>query len=199
VLSYQGRVQEALPLAEWAVQAARGSRAEYLVLASFVTGARARLAVGDQDGARSLLGEVDQTPHIRGVFFESYLPDMVRIAVATDDLALAERATSRFDPVLPYREHALVAAQAILAEARGETDEASTLYAEAAQRWERFGVVPEQAFALLGQGRCLVALGRAAEAAEPLREAREIFIRLGAVPALGETAALLAQATTLTS
>ena len=41
-------------------------------------------------------------------------------------------------------------------------------YAEAAGRWERFGVVPEQAFALLGQGRCLTALGQATEATHAL-------------------------------
>jgi len=39
----------------------------------------------------------------------------------------------------------------------------------------------------LGQGRCLVALGRAPEAAAPLVAAREIFSRLGAKPALAET------------
>ena len=45
----------------------------------------------------------------------------------------------------------------------------------------------EEAQALLGQGRCLVALERAPEAAAPLAAAREIFARLGAVPALAET------------
>jgi hypothetical protein len=51
----------------------------------------------------------------------------------------------------------------------------------------------EEAQALLGRGRCLLALGRAPEAAQPLREAREIFARLGARPALEETDALLEQ------
>jgi len=59
-------------------------------------------------------------------------------------------------------------------------------------RWERFGVVPEQAFALLGQGRCLLGLSRP-EAASVLHHAREIFERLGATPALAETDALLEQ------
>ena len=45
----------------------------------------------------------------------------------------------------------------------------------------------EEAQALLGQGRCLVALGKAPEAAAPLAAAREIFARLGAKPALAET------------
>jgi len=37
-----------------------------------------------------------------------------------------------------------------------------------------------------------VALGREQEAAQPLEQAREIFARLGAKPALAETDALLA-------
>jgi len=54
--------------------------------------------------------------------------------------------------------------------------------------------VPEQAFALLGQGRCLIGLSRPTEAAAVLQHAREIFERLGATPALAETDALLAAA-----
>jgi hypothetical protein len=50
----------------------------------------------------------------------------------------------------------------------------------------------EEAQALLGQGRCLVALGRAPEAAPVLEGARRIFARLKARPALTETDALLA-------
>jgi hypothetical protein len=71
--------------------------------------------------------------------------------------------------------------------------------AYAAVRWKRFGVVPEQAFALLGEGRCLVALDRPTEAAAPLRRAREIFGSLGATPALAETNALLQRTTALSS
>jgi hypothetical protein len=59
------------------------------------------------------------------------------------------------------------------------------------------GVVPEQAFALLGQGRCLVALGHLTEAVQPLNQARDIFQKLQAAPALAETDALLQQATAL--
>jgi hypothetical protein len=62
-----------------------------------------------------------------------------------------------------------------------------------------FGVVPEQAFALLGQGRCLLGLSRPNEAAPILQHARKIFERLQAAPALAETDALLAQATALSS
>ena len=64
-------------------------------------------------------------------------------------------------------------------------------FADAAARWRGFGVPYEEAQALLGQGRCLVALGRAPEATAPLAAAHEIFARLGAKPALAETVQLL--------
>ena len=42
----------------------------------------------------------------------------------------------------------------------GDHADAAALYGEAAARWQQFGNVPEHAYALLGQGRCLLALDR---------------------------------------
>ncbi len=96
-------------------------------------------------------------------------------------------------------EHPLVAANAALIEARGELQAAADAYTDAAGRWERFGVVPEQAFALLGQGRSLLGLARPTEVAPVLQHAREIFDQLGAAPALAETDALLKKALAISS
>jgi len=52
--------------------------------------------------------------------------------------------------------------------------------------------VPERAYALLGQGRCLLAIGEA-KGGEPLRKASELFEQMGYKPALAETESLLAQ------
>ena len=81
----------------------------------------------------------------------------------------------------------------IIDEARGEHEAAATGFAAAAARWHEFGVPYEEAQALLGQGRCLVALGRASAAITPLSGAREIFARLGAKPAMEETDELMQQ------
>jgi len=54
-------------------------------------------------------------------------------------------------------------------------------------------VVPEQAHSLLGQGRCLVALGHPG-AGEPLRQARQVFAGLRAQPLAAEADALLGRA-----
>jgi hypothetical protein len=96
------------------------------------------------------------------------------------------------EPVTPLQEHSLAACRAQLAEAAGDQAGAAVLYEQAAERWREFGNVPEQAYALLGQGRCLAALGKS-EAGEPLREARELFASMGYRPALAETEALLGE------
>ena len=75
---------------------------------------------------------------------------------------------------------------------------AATAYADAATQWRRFGDLPELAYALLGQGRCLVALGMP-EADSPLGEARDLFTAMGYAPAVSETDALLHRATATTS
>jgi hypothetical protein len=90
-----------------------------------------------------------------------------------------------------------VTARALLAEQHGEHAEAAALFADAAGRWARFEVPWEQAQVLLGQGRCLLALGSPAEAREPLRAARAIFSVLGAGPVLADASRLLAEATAL--
>ena len=102
------------------------------------------------------------------------------------------------EPRTPLVEHALCACRAEQAEAAGDHAEAVALYAEAAERWRTFGNVPERAYALLGQGRCLAALGQP-EAQKPLREARELFASMGYRPALAETDALLERTTAAAS
>jgi tetratricopeptide (TPR) repeat protein len=133
------------------------------------------------------------------LYYSVYLPAMIRSALRVGEPELAMRLASGVEPRFPYAEHALVAGNAALVEARGDLHAAADAYADAADRWERFGVVPEQAFALLGRGRCLVGLFGPTEAAAVLQRAREIFERLGAAPALAETDALLQQATALSS
>ena len=88
-------------------------------------------------------------------------------------------------------ERVLITCRALTAEARGAHEAASAGFVDAAARWHDFGVPYEEAQALLGQARCLVALGRAPEAEPPLAAAREIFARLGAKPALAETDELI--------
>jgi tetratricopeptide (TPR) repeat protein len=191
VRAIRGDARLAVPWLGWLVSAARATAGPQRILRSLASAASARAALGERAAAAALLAEVEAFPAARGdADYAKLLPMMVRTALAIGDPGLAERMVDGFEPRHPYGDHALVATTAMLAEARGDPA-ALPVYADAAGRWERFGVVPERAFALLGQGRCLAALGRPSEARGPLGEARAVFERLGAAPALVEVDAIL--------
>ena len=123
--------------------------------------AAARLAAAEPEQARALLAELEQTPGARRrPYYSRQLAAMLRTALAAGDPGSPSSLTDGLEPLFPLREHALCAARAQLAEHAGDHAGAATLYAEAAARWQEFGNVPEHAYALLGQGRCLLALGR---------------------------------------
>ena len=117
---------------------------------------------------------------------------MLRTALAAGDPGLARRLAEGIEPHYPGREHALCAARAQLAEHAGDHAIAAALYAEAASRWQQFGNVREYAYALLGQGRCLLTLADPT-AEQPLRQAADLFNSMGYRPALAETEALIVQ------
>ena len=126
---------------------------------------------------------------------EAVATEAVRLALVFDDRHLAERLSELFGgrgrPVVPAGRHLRNGFSALLAEDRSQYEAAAVGFAAAAAGWRDFGVPYEEAQALLGQGRCLLALGSAPEAAAPLGAAREIFARIGAQPALAETQQML--------
>ena len=141
-----------------------------LAEASFVAAAR-----GATDEAVALVREFEQT--ISGAQdFNLHLNTVLRVCAATGELSLVERLLRRVHewPIGTRTQNTQRAGAAILAEARGAADEARALYREAADGWREWGSVVEQAYALLGLGRC------GDESAQ--REAMAIFERLGAVP-----------------
>jgi class 3 adenylate cyclase/tetratricopeptide (TPR) repeat protein len=150
------------------------------------------LAAGRPEDARSIFNELEELAATSDPGVVQTLAELVRSALALGDPVLAGRLAEGVEPRTPLAEHALCACHAQLAEAAGAQAEAATLYDDAAQRWREFGNVPERAYALLGQGRCLAALSKA-EASAPLREARELFAAMGYKPALAETEALLGE------
>jgi hypothetical protein len=121
------------------------------------------------------------------------LPALARAALTLGEPELAARLTDGVQPSTPLFEHALITAHAQLAEAGGDHAEAAVLFAEAAERWREFGNVVERAYTLLGQGRCLSAIGDLS-GKEPLFVARELFASMGFAPAVAETDALLGRA-----
>ena len=200
ILTLRGQATQVADTLDWLEATTRESGHVDQIIVNLGVAARARAALGQNEQAAALLAEIEATPGSReNAYYPAYLPAMVRTALALGNLELAERLIIGVEPRTPYEEHALATASAALAEAHGDLEAAAAGYADAAQRWQAFGVVPEQAFALLGQGRCLTRLGRTSEASPVLVQAREIFLALQAAPALAETDELLQQATALSS
>ncbi|MGB2874912.1 MAG: adenylate/guanylate cyclase domain-containing protein [Gaiellaceae bacterium] len=193
LLALRGEAHEGAAHVDWLVATTREARDPQFVAIALNAAALGRLAMGEREEAKALLIELEATPNIRGGMYPARLAANVRSALACADLALANRLVDAVQQLTPLHEHALYAARAALTEAAGDHEQAIGLYAEAAERWEGFGDVPERAHALLGQGRCLLRLGRP-EAQPVLREARDIFARLGARPLQKETEALLDRA-----
>ncbi|MEJ7790742.1 MAG: hypothetical protein WKF65_02080 [Gaiellaceae bacterium] len=183
---------EHAPAADALVASARETGEPQTYAVAFAAAARLLLAQGRPQQARALLLELEQVAGIRAdPYYASLLPELVRSTLALGDSELPARLVRGVEPTTPLQAHALSAARPQLAEAAGEHAQAATLYAESATRWQEFGNVPERAYALLGQGRCLATLGQ--PPAEPLREARELFASMGYTPALAETEALLGE------
>jgi class 3 adenylate cyclase/tetratricopeptide (TPR) repeat protein len=190
----RGEREGALAAADWLVEAARAIGAADVVVYGLAAAASA-LVAETPERACALLAELEQTPGTHETpYYARDLAAMLRTALAAGDPELARRLADGLEPRYPLDEHALCAARAQLAEHPGDHPEAATLYAEATARWQEFGNVPERAHALLGQGRCLLALGDPA-AEQPLHQAAELFSSMGYRRTLAETEALLEQAT----
>jgi hypothetical protein len=191
----RGEAESAAGIGDWLVEAVRPQAQPDVTVEALAPVAAARLAAGAADEARALLAEIEQTRGSRNVpYYPRQLPAMLRTALAAGDPDLARSLVDGIEPRYPLHEHALYAARAQLAEHAGDHADAAALYGEAAGRWQQFGNVREHAYALLGQGRCLVAL-EDPSAERPLRQAAELFGSMGYRPALAETEALLAQTT----
>ena len=174
---------------------ARGTGEPQCVAMGLAAAAQVMLAGGHQELAHALLEELEGTGGVRGdPYYAAQLAELVRCALALGDVALANRLIAGVEPYTPLQHHALGACRAALAETAGDYAAAVTAYADAATEWRQFGDVPELAFALLGQGRCLIALGTPG-ADGPLREARALFTTMGYAPALSEIDAQLLRST----
>jgi hypothetical protein len=168
-----GRWDELLGLAEEVIARDRADGGRYVgvwaqVQKACVLGCRGQLA-----GASALVAE--------------FLPATRRI----DDLQVLIPALA----TAPAR-HQLTAlsAHAALAEARGDLDDATVRYEQAAGGWSTYGHVLEHGLALLGAARCLLRADRRGAPAR-FRAARSIFTDLGAHPLATETDTWLVDAT----
>ncbi|HEX4747471.1 MAG TPA: adenylate/guanylate cyclase domain-containing protein [Gaiellaceae bacterium] len=199
VLVCRGRVDEARDTLARQVEASRETgEVQHLIMALSVAAALAA-ATGEERGARALIAELCDVPELRGSYnFPAYLPELVRTVISVGDTAIGESLLDGFEVVAPMHRYARLTAEAQIAEAHSDLETAARLFEDAAQAWKEFGFVPEEAFALLGRGRCLVSL-RDPAADRPLREARALFAGMGARPRIDECDTLIARVAKLTS
>ena len=152
-------------------------------------------ARGNLTTAVQLLEELEQLSRGAPACYRALpLPDVARICMAASTSDLIERFLEGADAAAARYRCCQVTARAVLAEARGDLEEAANRYSDASSRWKDFGVVIEHGHALFGLGRCATRLGDPA-AGDRLLDARGIFAQLGARPLLAETAHWLQQAT----
>jgi class 3 adenylate cyclase/tetratricopeptide (TPR) repeat protein len=165
---------------------------EYLMPA-VICAAEARRLNGDLEGARELLDEYAERTATEPGSRALFLPIVARALAAVGDATTIARLLPPPESVrTPRHHHSVVTALAVLAEAEGRYEEALVRYRDAALRWDVMGFALEQGLTRLGQARCLIALGRPAEADRPLVEASLRFQRLGALVPLAEVATLQA-------
>jgi tetratricopeptide (TPR) repeat protein len=186
-----GDIEQAVVLAERALDADTDSLELWLfdgMLA--VSVAQVRIAAGRIEEARALLAKVSPTRTSLGTLAAVRLPQLVRCDLLIGELARAEQRCQSFVPVFPNEVAGLRTAQAQIAEVHGEFRPAADAFGQVSEVWRVSGAGLEHAYAVLGEGRCLAALGDAA-ADERLREARRLFVEMGASPRVEECDRLL--------
>jgi len=146
------------PPADQLVAAARESGEAQACAVAFAAATRLLLAQAWPDQALALLSELEQVAGIRAdPYYASALPRLMRTTLALEDRELGTRLTDGVEPRTPLAEHALTACRAQLAEATDAHADAPASMRRRPCAGASSGNVPERAYALLGQGRCLAA------------------------------------------
>ncbi len=178
---------------------AREIRDGQVVVPVFRVASLTRLTRGDPAGAVELVRELDELLRGRPGPRSWILNGAGRVCLAADEAGLLRSLIDQGVEHLTRDQNSMASARAMLAEMEGDHERASAAYRDAADRWEAFPAVLEHGLALMGAGRCLLALGRQNQGTERLRAARERFGALKAAPLVAEVDDLLALATSKTS
>jgi class 3 adenylate cyclase/tetratricopeptide (TPR) repeat protein len=191
VLFCRGQLADASALRDAFLPRARESSDPQVLMPALATSAVIELSRGATAAAVSLIAELEAATRDGPVRRAQHLPDALRVCAAAGEMDLAETLLDRTEVSAARQVNAVHAARAVFAEAEGQRELSLRLYEESAHRWATYGFVLEQGHALLGAGRCLLALGHAQRAARSLRKAQAIFESLGARPLVAETRQLL--------
>ena len=190
----RGELSQAHGLAEEFLPRAREIRDPQVLVPAVAVVSLIEHARGNHVTTVRLIEEIEEVTRDRPVFRSRHLPEALRVSVAAGAIPLAERLLDSNVHRAARHQHSVLAGRAVLTEARGRPEEAHALYAEVAEHWANYGFALEHGQAVLGAGRCLLAVGRPHEATAHLVEARRTFDALRAGPLLAEADRALAQA-----
>ncbi|MFL5798388.1 MAG: AAA family ATPase [Actinomycetota bacterium] len=199
VLAWRGRLEEAAAEASDQLDRARHIRDPQILLPSLAAVSFVEGELGNTQAAVELVEEFADVAASTPPWWPNFMFDAIRTLVRAGRQDLAEALAGRIQPFGERVRGIEISSRASLTEARGEVVEALALHEEAAAHWQSFGHTLELAHALLGVGRCRMALGARSEAVDPLRRAREMVLGLAAVRLVREADGLLEKATALSS
>ena len=177
---HRSAVEEAVGHVDTLLPRARESGVPQALFPGLATAALVASVRGDDRRALELVSELEELTRPGLAWRSQCLVWPLRIAVACGRTDLASAFLEGTEHESGWDRGARPAARAELAEAGGALEEAAALYRTAAERWQDYGSVVEQAYALIGAGRC----GDKAAASE----GEAMFARLGASPVLARAA-----------
>jgi len=187
ILLYRRKLNYRVPSSIAFVDRAREIGEPQVVVHALAIGALIAQMQSESEVAVGLIRELDSFTRDLAAWRSRQLPTVLRVLVAAGKIEEAERFASGIDVTATRDRTCVLTGKAILAEAKGQIEEAHDVYEKAAQGWLEYGLVLEEGQAHLGLARCLIALGDREAATDPLHKARAIFERLGAVPLINET------------
>jgi class 3 adenylate cyclase/tetratricopeptide (TPR) repeat protein len=197
VLLERGQIDQAARIQEQLLPRVREAKDLQALAPGLAISAIVHHARGQTDEAAELTGELLALGSL--AIRQIEYPPLLRALVAAGEVDSAHVLLGNLRGIAVRHRNADLTGRALLVEAGQDFKQALELYSEASGRWSDYGLVLENAHALLGAGRCLTALGKQEEARGILEEAREIFSRLKARPALAEVDDWLERATALGS
>lgn len=185
VLVWRGDRAAAAAILEATMPAARKIGDAQVLGPALEAQAAVHLAAGRSIDAVDTVAEFAETVGRSPSTRARHLATMVRVAIAAEDLPLAERLVEGTD--LRIRRHVCAHLTALdaLAEVRGNHRVALDQYAQAARTWQEHGVVLEHGHAIFGLARCAGCLGDG-RASPALHDARSVFAGLAAQPMVHE-------------
>jgi class 3 adenylate cyclase/tetratricopeptide (TPR) repeat protein len=203
ILTLRGRIIDAREAIQTCLPIAREVQDPQTLGFGLAVAALLEHSAGNASAATALAREyADVTrPESTTRFILQSFTEVIRVLIAAGRIEeakmLVEEETGR--AIGLRQEGSVLTGRALLTEAEGNLAAALEGYEEAAKRWTAIGLVLERGHALAGAGRCLLGLGRGAEAEPRLRTARDLFAGLQAQPLVAQTNSLLEEALRLTS